>query len=102
MITIEAWRCSIGFHNCFTGRHVFREENSSYNGIATGARFLRSSLGSTLISAKLIFILLLIGGVETNPGPNHGGVEGNNAVLLLYITPSPLIHQVVSKSLNDF
>ena len=87
MISIEAWRCSIGFHNCFTGRHAFREENSSYNGIATGATFLRSSLGSPLISPKLIAILLLIGGVETNPGPNHRGMEGNNALLLLRIKP---------------
>ena len=77
MISIEAWRCSIGFHNSFSGRHVFKQDNSSKNGIATGATFLRSSLGSTFISAKLIGILLVIGCVESNPGPYNGREEGN-------------------------
>ena len=85
MISIEAWRCSIGFHHCFTGSHVFKDGNTYCNEIATGAKLLTPYLGTTFITAKLIAILLLIGGVETNPGPNHGRMEGNNALLLLYI-----------------
>ena len=82
MISIEAWRCSIGSHNSLNGKHVFKHDNSSKPGIATGATFLRSSLGSAFMSAILIAILLVIGCVEINPGPKDGRKEGKNFLLM--------------------
>ena len=80
MISIEAWRSCIGCHNIFSGRHVFKQDKPAKGGIATGAIFLRSSMGSTFKTAKLIGILLLIGCVESNPGPNSGGADGKTDI----------------------
>ena len=80
MVSTDAWRCCIGLHNIFSGRHVFKQVKPAKGGIATGATFLRSSMGSTFKTAKLIAILLLIGCVESNPGPNSGGADGKTNI----------------------
>ena len=76
MISIEAWRCSIGRHVVDIGLHKFKENTQLNNGIKIGANYVRSSMGSGLRSAKLIAILLLIGCIESNPGPTHDGAQG--------------------------
>ena len=76
MISIEAWRCSIGCHNISSGHHTFTEEKKVSDANATQITFVRSSMGLSLRPAKLLAILLLIGCVESNPGPDHGEAEG--------------------------
>ena len=72
MISIEAWRAVIGaFVGCkdlqnFTAR-------CSLFALYIGSSF---SMIFTSISLNLILILLMIGGIESNPGPNS---EGNHA-----------------------
>ena len=78
MISIESWRCSIGCHNIFTGFHAFKQANPSNDGIATVAIILEKSVGMPF-SLKLIAIMLLIGCVESNPGPKQGSCEGKNS-----------------------
>ena len=82
MISIEAWRCSIGCHNILSGHHTFKEDRKVSDANATQITFLRSSMGSLLRPANLLAILLLIGCVESNPGPNHGEAEGKCAIQL--------------------
>ena len=83
MITIEAWRCSIGCHNIFSGHHTFKERGLNNDGISTGANYIRSSLGSTLRPVIVIAMLLLIGCVESNPGPTHGQAEGKKRYIFV-------------------
>ena len=83
MISIEAWRCSIGCHNSSSGRHTFNEGEPINDGISTGAHFIRSSMGSAIRPATLIVMLLLIGCVESNPGPTHGQAEGTKRYIFV-------------------
>ena len=70
MITIEAWRSSIG-RNHNTGINGMKRVNIS-NPIASTAILVGSVMRTTAVSSRLISILLLIGYVESNPGPTHG------------------------------
>ena len=75
MVSIEAWRCSIGTHNLRARNHEFRDNYES-NDIVTGSILLRSSLSNSIMSVKLICMLLMIGCIEMNPGPVSGRAEG--------------------------
>ena len=74
MITIEAWRVSIGTYNGFkiTSTNKFNRANN----IANANTFAVYALSATIMTAKLISMLLMIGSVETNPGPDRGSNEG--------------------------
>ena len=68
MVSIETWRCAIGINNLRVGNHEFKIVYMK-NHIASTSKLLQSSLAGYIPSAKLIFILLVIGCVEINPGP---------------------------------
>ena len=77
MITTEAWRASIGsHHNCRTS-----SLNIVIKGIiaSNGSNGFGLSLGCTVLSAQLIAVLLIIGGVEANPGPFQRSATGKIA-----------------------
>ena len=97
MITIEAWRSSIGRHHN-TGVHGQKRLETS-NSIASTAIIVGSAIRTTFVSAKLISILLLIGCVEPNPGPTHGDSQG---IYLKYLPLKGLIKSENSFILNFF
>ena len=72
MISIDAWRAIIGG---FVGSKDLLNLSARCSLFAfyTGSSF---SMIFTSISLNLILILLMIGGIESNPGPNS---EGNHA-----------------------
>ena len=78
MISIEAWRAVIG---------AFVSGKNPLQNLLGGRRPVASYAGSsfslifTLISANLVIILLIIGGIESNPGPNS---EGNSTECAIY------------------
>ena len=71
MIGIEAWRAVIG---AFVGGKDLQNLTARCSLFAS---YTGSSLSMifTSISLNLILILLMIGGIESNPGPNS---EGNH------------------------
>ena len=81
MISIEAWRCSIGCHSITTGHHTFKKSEQNNDGISTGANYIRTSMGSAIRPATLIAMLLLIGCVESNPGPTQGQADGKTCYI---------------------
>ena len=74
MISIEAWRSSIGVHNNCKINHINRV--SKCLNTLNSASLLLSSLLFTVLSAAVIGTLLRIGCIETNPGPTGGCNEG--------------------------
>ncbi len=80
MITIEAWRSSIGAYNGFKIRSA-NKINKAKN-MANAATLTSSALVVTALSAKLIGILLMIGCVEANPGPIGSTNEGKKYNIL--------------------
>ena len=74
MITVQAWRSSIGAYNGFKMKSA-NKINKAQN-FASAATLSVSTLIATLMSAKLIGTLLMIACVETNPGPITGINEG--------------------------
>ena len=74
MISIEAWRSSIGRHiNCKIN-NINRV--SKYLNTANDASLALSCLLLTVYSAQVIGTLLKIGCIETNPGPKEHLKEG--------------------------
>lgn len=69
MISIEAWRSVIG---AFVGGKDLQNFTArcSLFALYIGSSF---SMIFTSISLNLVLILLMIGGIESNPGPNSGG-----------------------------
>ena len=78
MVSIESWRCAIGINNLRTRNHEFRIVHTKSH-IASCSTFLQSPLKTTILPAKLICILLVIGCVEINPGPLN---QKNNGTLI--------------------
>ena len=72
MISIEAWRAVIG---AFVGGKDLQNLTARCSSLASFAGF-SFSLIFTSISLNLILILLMIAGIESNPGPIS---EGNHA-----------------------
>ena len=89
MITIEAWRSSIGRHHV-TGVHGHKRIQTS-NSIASTAIIVGLAIKTAFVSAKLISILLIIGCVESNPGPTHGDSQG---IYLKYLPSKGLIFKL--------
>ena len=82
MITIQAWRSSIGAYNGFKIRSSNKVNKAQNFSIAASLSI--STLIATLMSAKLIGTLLMIGCVEANPGPITGINEGKSSLQLKY------------------
>ena len=80
MITIQAWRASIGAHSGFKMRST-NKVNKDQN-FAIAATLSVSTLIATLMSAKLIGTLLMNGCVEANPWPITGINAGISALQL--------------------
>ena len=74
MITTEAWRASIGSHNNCRPSSLDYVIKAMDAGNASKGFGL--SLGCTVISAQLITILLIMGGIEANPGPFQRSATG--------------------------
>ena len=74
MISIDAWRSSIGNFNKGSSSALQRQ-TKCFGPILI---FLAWAFVATIVSAGLINLLLIIGGVEQNPGPGPaGGKKGN-------------------------
>ena len=85
MISVEAWRINIGrFHGmklkCFSSKSKTKRWTSSDNVLCT------------VLTISLITALLLIAGVEPNPGPTLG----NKNKLLITRQSTYKIHSLVS------
>ena len=76
MISIEAWRAVIGSFVGGKGRPDLIGRNHSVTSFGESS----FSLILTLISTNLVLVLLMIGGIESNPGPNS---EGNSAECIM-------------------
>ena len=74
MISIEAWRSSIGVHNNCKINNINRV--SKRLNTLNAASLSLSSLLLTVLSAAVIGTLLRIGCIEPNPGPTGGCNEG--------------------------
>ena len=69
MISTEAWRSSIGsFHRC----RLQCNQNRVNTDVSNKSVLIHLALMSMLMSAALINTLLIISGVEKNPGPTTG------------------------------
>ena len=65
MISVEAWRLSIGsFHSIRVKSLSSKLNDKDWTSI--------TNVSCYILSAALITMLLLIGGVESNPGPTSG------------------------------
>ena len=72
MISIEAWRSAIGSYNkCKTQCNVTKTNN-----IANSINYVFLVSTVTVMTAALINTLLIIGCIESNPGPKQGAHEG--------------------------
>ena len=69
MVSIEAWRSSIGRHNSVKLKNL--NKASKLHNTRNAASLALSSLLATVLCAALIGTLLRIGCVETNPGPTQ-------------------------------
>ena len=74
MISIEAWRSSIGVHHNCKINNINRA--SKCLNTLNAASLSLSCLLFTVLSASVIGTLLRIGCIEANPGPTGGGNEG--------------------------
>ena len=72
MISTQAWRASIGSFN------TVKIDNSIANSydVSSCHQMICQPLTFTILSSVLITILLIIGCVESNPGPNTPGSKG--------------------------
>jgi hypothetical protein len=86
MITIQAWRSSIGAYNGFKMKSSSKVNKAT--NFASDSTLAVSALIATLMSAKLIGTLLIIGCVEANPGPITGVNEGKNTLQFNYLWTS--------------
>ena len=75
MISIGAWRATIGHH--LKGRISTTNKTAKLQNIPSTSIFAISILSLTIMSAALISTLLIIGGVESNPGPTDPLKDGN-------------------------
>ncbi len=78
MITIEAWRSSIGTYNGFKIKSANKTNKAKI--MANAATLTSSALVVMALSAKLIALLLMIGCVESNPGPIGEANEGKKTI----------------------
>ena len=78
MIGIEAWRMSIGSHN---NKKLSCTSTVTHNQ-TNGGILLSLMLTLTVMSSVLIDILLVMGGIESNPGPTSGKQNKNQQILL--------------------
>ena len=68
MISLQQYRMSVGSFCCRQiGMLKERAENIGSFRFCIGASF-----STTILSVALINVLLIIGGIEINPGPNRG------------------------------
>ena len=72
MISVEAWRASIGSFYSHAARGIAAKVNVPKSCYLS----MLQSLSFTTMSLALIATLLLMGGVESNPGPITPGSKG--------------------------
>ena len=71
MISIEAWRMSIGSHNKKNVNDLSTLTRSKTNIKTCGALMMTL----IIIASSLICVLLVRGGIESNPGPKNGNKD---------------------------
>ena len=81
MISVEAWRMSIGSYN----RHKITDTSTLTKNSTNCATCLALMMTLTIMASALINTLLVIGGVEANPGPQQGNKITSSRIITFKI-----------------